>query len=59
MILAHNHPSGISDASIEDIAATDRMRQALDLVDARLLDHLVIGDNEVYSIMHQAKWICH
>jgi len=59
VILAHNHPSGISDASIEDIAATDRMRQALDLVDARLLDHLVIGDNEVYSIMHQAKWICH
>lgn len=59
VILAHNHPSGISDASCEDIAATDRMRLALELIDTRLLDHLVIGDNEVYSIMHQAKWICH
>ena len=59
LILAHNHPSGFSDASSQDLAVTERMRQALDLVDTRLLDHLVIGDNEVYSIMHQAKWVCH
>lgn len=59
VILAHNHPSGLSDASGEDIAVTERIRQALDLVDTRLLDHLVIGDNEVYSILHQAKWVCH
>lgn len=59
LILAHNHPSGHSDASSHDIAVTERIRQALDLVDARLLDHLVIGDNEVYSILHQSKWTCH
>lgn len=59
LILAHNHPSGHSDASAEDLAATERIRQALDLIDTRLLDHLVIGDNEVYSIMYQAKWSCH
>ncbi|MFT4059434.1 MAG: DNA repair protein RadC [Legionella sp.] len=58
LILAHNHPSGISDASHQDIAVTKRIRNALELVDARLLDHLVIGDNEVYSIVAESKWIC-
>ncbi|KTC78432.1 RadC family protein [Legionella cincinnatiensis] len=59
LILAHNHPSGISDPSPQDIAVTERMREALELVDVRLLDHIIIGDNEVYSIMAEAKWICH
>lgn len=58
VILAHNHPSGVSDASQQDIAVTDRIRAALELVDARLLDHIVIGDNEVYSIIAESKWIC-
>jgi DNA repair protein RadC len=58
LILAHNHPSGVSDASHQDIAVTERIRDALELVDARLLDHLVIGDNEVYSIIAESKWIC-
>ncbi len=58
LILAHNHPSGISDASHQDIMVTERIRDALELVDARLLDHLVIGDNEVYSIIAESKWIC-
>jgi DNA repair protein RadC len=57
LILAHNHPSGISDASHQDIAVTTRIRNALELVDARLLDHLVIGDNEVYSIIAESKWV--
>lgn len=59
IILAHNHPSGLSDASHQDLAVTERIRQALELVDVQLLDHLVIGDNEVYSIMHTIKWACH
>ncbi len=58
LILAHNHPSGLSDASHHDIAVTARLKQAFDLVDTRLLDHLVIGDNEVYSIMSETKWTC-
>lgn len=58
LILAHNHPSGVSDASHQDIMVTERIRDALALVDARLLDHLVIGDNEVYSIIAESKWIC-
>ncbi|KTD14562.1 DNA repair protein RadC [Legionella gratiana] len=59
LILAHNHPSGVSDPSSQDIAVTERIREALELVDARLLDHLIIGDNEVYSIIAEAKWVCH
>lgn len=58
IILAHNHPSGLTDASAHDIAVTDRLRDALALVDVRLLDHLVIGDNEVYSIMNDMKSRC-
>ncbi|MDP3706330.1 MAG: DNA repair protein RadC [Legionellaceae bacterium] len=59
IIIAHNHPSGLSDASPQDIAVTERLSTALELVDVQLLDHLVIGDNEVYSIMNQVKWHCH
>jgi DNA repair protein RadC len=58
LILVHNHPSGLSDASPHDLVVTERIQQALELVDARLLDHLVIGDNEVYSIMSTMKWSC-
>ncbi|MBL7478399.1 RadC family protein [Legionella bononiensis] len=58
LILAHNHPSGVSDASHQDLEVTVRIRDALELVDARLLDHIVIGDNEVYSIIAESKWVC-
>lgn len=59
LILAHNHPSGFLKPSLEDLTVTERMAQALALVDVRLLDHLIIGDNEVYSIMEKRQWICH
>ncbi|MFY7698412.1 MAG: RadC family protein [Legionella sp.] len=58
IILAHNHPSGISDPSRQDITVTERLKAALDLIDVKLLDHLVIGDNEVYSILNKMKWHC-
>lgn len=58
LILAHNHPSGVSDASHQDLAVTERIRDALELIDTRLLDHIVIGDNEVYSIIAEHKWTC-
>jgi DNA repair protein RadC len=56
LIIAHNHPSGIADPSPQDIAVTERIREALELVDVRLLDHIIIGDNEAYSIMGESKW---
>ncbi|MGB5738998.1 MAG: DNA repair protein RadC, partial [Woeseia sp.] len=44
VILAHNHPSGVAEPSQADERITRRLRSALELVDIRLLDHLVIGD---------------
>lgn len=59
IILAHNHPSGLCDASPQDIEITKRLKTALSLIDVQLLDHLVIGDNEIYSIINKLKWACH
>jgi len=43
VILAHNHPSGVAEPSQADERITRRLKAALELVDIRLLDHLVIG----------------
>jgi DNA repair protein RadC len=50
VILAHNHPSGIAEPSQSDQLITRRIRDALELVDIRLLDHFVIGDNCCVSL---------
>lgn len=50
VILAHNHPSGIADPSQADERITRRVKAALNLVDIRLLDHLVIGDGISISL---------
>jgi DNA repair protein RadC len=50
LILAHNHPSGIGEPSEADRRITQRLREALALVDIRLLDHFVIGDGEPVSL---------
>lgn len=49
VILAHNHPSGIAEPSRADRHITERLTDALALVDVRVLDHLVVGDGEVVS----------
>ena len=50
VILAHNHPSGVAEPSQADERITRRIRAALELVDIRLLDHLVIGDGAATSL---------
>lgn len=50
VILAHNHPSGVSEPSQADERITRRLKAALELVDIRLLDHLVIGDGSSTSL---------
>ncbi len=52
IIIAHNHPSGIAEPSQSDRAITIRLKSALDLVDIRLLDHFIVGD-EVISMSEQ------
>ncbi len=47
VILAHNHPSGVAEPSESDIQITRRLQEALQLVDIRVLDHLVIGEDIV------------
>ena len=49
IIFAHNHPSGISEPSAADKRLTNRLKDALALVDIRVLDHFVIGDGECTS----------
>jgi len=49
VILAHNHPSGIAEPSQADIAITRKLKAALQTIDVRVLDHLVIGNTEVVS----------
>ena len=44
VIFAHNHPSGVCEPSQADIRITERLRQALALVDIRVLDHVIVGD---------------
>lgn len=50
VILGHNHPSGNPEPSAADRAITERLRQALGLVDIRLLDHFVVGDGPPVSL---------
>lgn len=50
VILAHNHPSGVAEPSSADRAITRALRDALQLVDVRVLDHLIIGNDEPVSM---------
>ncbi|ECD0910666.1 DNA repair protein RadC [Salmonella enterica subsp. enterica serovar Poona] len=56
VILAHNHPSGDPAPSPEDRTITERLVQALNLVDIRLLDHLVVGGMEIVSFAEKG-WL--
>ncbi len=49
VIFAHNHPSGISEPSQADRLITDKLKEALALMDIRVLDHFIIGDGHPYS----------
>jgi DNA repair protein RadC len=49
IIIAHNHPSGAPEPSAADHALTQALKQALGLVDVRVLDHFVVAGRHVYS----------
>ena len=49
VILAHNHPSGVLEPSQPDELITRRLKEALALVDVRVLDHFIVGDGQCYS----------
>jgi DNA repair protein RadC len=47
VIFSHNHPSGIAEPSQADLHITERLKQALSLIDVRVLDHFIVGDDVV------------
>ena len=51
LILTHNHPSGIAEPSQADKVLTERLKEALALVDVRVLDHFIVGDGEPLSMV--------
>jgi DNA repair protein RadC len=56
VIVAHNHPSGVAEPSQADHRMTDRLRQALALVDIRLIDHIVVGASDCVSFSERG-WL--
>jgi len=55
VIMTHNHPSGVAEASISDIDITRTLKQALNLIDVRLLDHLIVASHRVTSMAEQGQ----
>jgi DNA repair protein RadC len=49
LVFAHPHPSGIAEPSAADELITRRLREALQLVDIRVLDHIIIAGGEAIS----------
>ncbi len=49
LILVHNHPSGIAEASDEDIALTQRISDAAILFDITVIDHIILSENGYFS----------
>lgn len=49
IILMHNHPSGDPEPSKEDYCITQRIKNAGDLLEVMLLDHIIVGDGKYYS----------
>jgi len=56
LILCHNHPSGHSEPSKDDVHLTLSLKRGLALIDVRVLDHIIIGDGEPLSMVEQG-WV--
>ena len=50
VILAHNHPSGNLSPSPQDIALTNMIKEAMNIFEVRVMDHLILGNNSYYSM---------
>ena len=49
VIFAHNHPSGVAEPSEADKHITQRLKQALSLIEVRVLDHFIVGEGHAFS----------
>jgi len=50
VVFAHNHPSGVAEPSTADELITRRLKEALALIDVRVLDHVIVGDGHCLSL---------
>lgn len=57
VVLIHNHPSGNAEPSYEDMNITVQMAKAAGILDIRLLDHVILGDNGSYVSLADRKII--
>lgn len=55
VIFSHNHPSGIAEPSLADKQITNRLEQALKLIDVRVLDHIIVAGNHCYSFAEHGE----
>ncbi len=55
-VILHNHPSGVAEPSQADRQLTLRLKEALALIDVRVLDHFIVGDGEPLS-MAEYGWM--
>lgn len=56
IIVAHNHPSGTTEPSPEDIQTTKRLKQAAELLGIGFYDHLIVTADDYTSILSSAEW---
>jgi len=56
IIFAHNHPSGVCEASPDDLTVTELLKRALEFIDVSVHDHLIIGDGQTLSFA-QRGWL--
>jgi DNA repair protein RadC len=53
IVILHNHPTGDTSPSSEDIAITRRLKEASDIIGIKLLDHLIVSDTEYTSFVER------
>lgn len=56
LILFHNHPSGDATPSMEDIAISKKLKQAGELLDTQVLDHIILGQDDFHSMAETLGW---
>jgi DNA repair protein RadC len=56
VVFAHNHPSGVVEASEDDIKLTKRLAEAGEIVGIDVLDHIIIGDRGFYSLKREGRF---
>lgn len=56
LILVHNHPSGDVTPSAEDVAISRKLKHAGELLDIRVLDHIILGQDDFHSMAESLEW---